>query len=272
MTFKRVRHLAGFTIKPLLGVMFVLGALMPAAPAGAIVGGQPDGNGHPYVGFLDASPIGRPDGPTGVLISPTVLLTAGHVTQSFAARGLTHPRVTFEPVAGTASTWYTGTVHTNPAYDPQRADDPGDLGVVVLDRPVTGITPAALPTAGLLDALGPSQLSDATFTVVGYGASRLLGGSNGGGPPQWDPYSGGTRTAAEQSFLSLTPGWLRVQEHEDGQICVGDSGSPTLFAGSNVIAGITTAFLGGLCQNSAGDERVDTPAARAFLGQYVTLP
>ena len=77
MTFKSVRHLAGFTIKPLLGVMFVLGALLPAAPAGAIVGGQPDGNGHRYVGFLDASPIGRP-GPTGVLISPTVLLTAGH--------------------------------------------------------------------------------------------------------------------------------------------------------------------------------------------------
>ena len=29
MTFKSVRHLAGFTIKPLLGVMFVLGALLP---------------------------------------------------------------------------------------------------------------------------------------------------------------------------------------------------------------------------------------------------
>ena len=51
MTFKSVRHLAGFTIKPLLGVMFVLGALLPAAPAGAIVGGQPDGNGHRYVGI-----------------------------------------------------------------------------------------------------------------------------------------------------------------------------------------------------------------------------
>lgn len=128
MTVKNVRHLAGLAIKPLLGVMFVLGALMPAAPAGASVGGQPDESAHPYVGFLGASPIGRPDGPTGVLISPTVLLTAGHVTQSFAAQGLTHPRVTFEPVAGTASTWYTGTVHTNPAYDPRRADDPGDLG------------------------------------------------------------------------------------------------------------------------------------------------
>jgi hypothetical protein len=81
MTFKSVRHLAGFTIKPLLGVMFVLGALLPAAPAGTIVGGRPDGNGHQYVGFLDASPIGRPDGPTGVLTSPTVLQTADHVTQ-----------------------------------------------------------------------------------------------------------------------------------------------------------------------------------------------
>ena len=29
MTFKSVRHLAGFTIKPLIGVMFVLGALLP---------------------------------------------------------------------------------------------------------------------------------------------------------------------------------------------------------------------------------------------------
>jgi hypothetical protein len=55
--------------------------------------------------------------------------------KSFAAQGLTHPRVTFELVARTASTRYTGTVYTNPAYDPRRADDPGDLGVVVLDRP-----------------------------------------------------------------------------------------------------------------------------------------
>ncbi|HEY3058609.1 MAG TPA: hypothetical protein VGL99_06500 [Chloroflexota bacterium] len=116
-------------------------ALMPAAPAGAIVGGQLDGTGHPYVGFLDASPIGRPDGPTGVLISSTVLLTAGHVTPSFAANGLTHPPVTFEPIASTASMWYTGTVHTNPNYDPFGIDNPGDIGVVVLDAPVAGIPP-----------------------------------------------------------------------------------------------------------------------------------
>jgi hypothetical protein len=81
------RHLAGFTIKPLLGVMFVLRALLPAASAGAIVGGQPDGNGHQNVGYLHVSPIGRPDGPTGVLTSPTVLLTADHVTRSAPGHG-----------------------------------------------------------------------------------------------------------------------------------------------------------------------------------------
>jgi hypothetical protein len=65
MTFKSVRHLAGFTIKPLLGVMFVLRALTPAAPAGAIVGGQPDGG--PMAtgsGMWDFSTPARSGGPT----------------------------------------------------------------------------------------------------------------------------------------------------------------------------------------------------------------
>jgi hypothetical protein len=68
--------------------------------------------------------------------------------KSFAAQGLTHPRVTFELVAGTASTWYTGTVYTNPACDPRPADDPGDLGVVVLDRPEKLPLLLTVPAAG----------------------------------------------------------------------------------------------------------------------------
>ena len=41
-----------------------------------------------------------------------------------------------------------------------------------------------------------------------------------------------------------------------------------LFAGSNVLAGITIGGDGPVLF----DQRVDTAAARAFLGQYVTLP
>lgn len=68
-------------------VVAALSVCLPAGPAAAIIGGQLDGTRHPYVGTLDASAMGRPDGPTGVLISPTVLLTAGRVTRDWARRG-----------------------------------------------------------------------------------------------------------------------------------------------------------------------------------------
>ncbi len=49
--------------------------------------------------------------------------------------------------------------------------------------------------------------------------------------------------------------------------CRGDSGGPSLFEGSNVLAGIT---IGGT--DALFDQRLDTAAARSFLGQFVTLP
>lgn len=63
MTFKRMRHLAGFTIKPLLGVMFVLGALMPAAPAGAIVAVSPMATGTRMWAFSTPARSGGPTDP-----------------------------------------------------------------------------------------------------------------------------------------------------------------------------------------------------------------
>jgi hypothetical protein len=251
-------------------------SLLPAAPAGAIIGGQDDGGGHPYVGGIDARPTGaRITTASGVLISPTVFLTAGHTTRRFDRAGLTQASVTFDPVASDSSTWYTGTVHTNPAYDPTSLTDPGDLGVIVFDTPVPGITPASLPTENLLDQLGPQELSRAAFTVVGYGVSRYLGGSNGGGSPGPDLTSTGTRELAEQTFMSLTSAWLRLRTDGDSEICIGDSGSPSLLGSSNVIAGITItegSLSGGQCLSEPWDIRVDIPSARAFLGHYVALP
>jgi hypothetical protein len=256
-------------------VALIVGMLLLAAPAGAIIGGEVDGNGHPYAGAIDARQIGLQLTPSGVLISPTVYLTAGHVTRRWDDAGVTRARVTFDPVSVSVSaTWYTGTVHTDPAFDPGKLnDDRNDLGVVVFDAPIPGITPASLPTQGLLDALGPEGSHGQTFNTVGYGISRFTGGSDGRGKPQPDFTSGGTRKVAQETFMSLTPGWLRLQQHQDGQICIGDSGSPSLLGDSNVITGIVIA--GGPCTlggSGQWDMRVDTPSARAFLGQYVALP
>ena len=267
----------GRTIKVVVLTLVVAAVpLLSAVPAGAIIGGQNDEGGHSYVGGIDARPIGAPiTTASGVLISPTVLLTAGHTTRMFVRAGLATARVTFDAVAGDSSMWYTGTVHTNPAYDPTSTADPGDLGVIVFEMPVHGVTPASLPTANLLGQLSPQELSRATFEVVGYGVSRYLGGSKGGGRPRPDVTSTGTRTLAQQTFMSLTSAWLRLRMDGDSEICIGDSGSPSLLGTSNVVSGITIAeasLSGGQCHSQPWDIRVDTPSARAFLGHHVTLP
>jgi hypothetical protein len=246
-----------------LGIACLL-ALLVAAPAPAIIGGGLDDGNHPYVGAVGG--LG-PVTPTGVLVSPTVFLTAGHVTRMFDNAGVTRASVTFDQAADWSATWYSGTVHTNPGYAPSPLNDRGDLGVIVFDAPVP-VAPASLPTAGLLDQLAPQLPHGGRFTAVGYGITNYFGSRP-------DIFSGGQRKVAGETFLSLTPGWLRLQMHEDGQLCIGDSGAPSLVGTSDVIAGIFIGSLslsGGQCESAAWDQRLDTPGARAFLTQYVTLP
>ena len=252
------------------------GSLLGPTRADAIIGGEEDGTGHPYVGAIDARPTGAPIfTSSGVLVTPTVFLTAGHATRRFEAAGLTQASVTFDPVASDSSPWYTGTVHTNPAFDPSSATDPGDLGVIVFETPVTGVTPASLPAADLLGDLGPGDLSRTRLEVVGYGVSRSSGGAEGGGRPHPDFGSTGTRRVAGQTSTALTSAWLRLRMDAEAEICIGDSGAPSLFGDSNVVAGITIgqrSLAGGQCESQPWDMRVDTPSARAFLGRYVALP
>jgi len=144
----------------------------------------------------------------------------------------------------------------------------------VLNTPAAGITPASLPAAGLLDQLA-SQGQRASFQMVGYGISRYTGGANGGGHPALDFSSTGTRELAAGNLSSVTSGWLRLQLNGGAAACIGDSGAPSLVDGSDVIAGVFIldgSLSGGQCQSQPWSMRVDTPSARAFLGQYVALP
>jgi hypothetical protein len=255
-----------------LAVLIGLGA---AAPASAVIDGVLDGARHPYAGAVDARPLGGPvQFGSGVLISPTVFLTAAHATAHFDAVGLNRARVTFDPVISDSSTWYAGTVHTNPAYDPSgqgQQGDFGDLAVIVFDAPVPGITPASLPTAGYLD-----RISDrARFEIPGYGISRYIGGSDGGGKRRPDYSSAGIRNLADEVFTSLSPGWLRLRAAGSATICTGDSGSPSILSGTNLVLGLTDfewSLAGGECESTPWEQRVDTPADRQFLAQYVPLP
>ena len=243
---------------------------LTATPAYAIIGGQPDGDAHPYVGAIDVRPLGKRIPCTGTLISPTVFLTAGHCTGFFDAAGLTQARVTFDSVFSDEAIFYTGTVYTNPSFN-RSQNDPGDFGVIVFAQPVEGITPASLPTAGLLDQYGPQGLHDVAFPTVGYGITRLLGGSNGGGHPDIDRDSAGTRMVTTQSFFSITDAWLRLSMLDGGKSCTGDSGAPQFLGNTNLVVAIGVAGDRS-CEAMNGTLRLDTPSARAFLGQFVVLP
>ena len=142
--------------------LFVLGtvlliALLFVTPALAITYGEPDGNGHPFVGsmVLYIPGAGYFQWCSGTLIAPQVFLTASHCTAPVDATLARYPGaemlVTFDPTISDGGTFYTGTWHTNPNYLAGNGQsDPGDVAVIVLNE-TPDITPASLPPAGLLD-------------------------------------------------------------------------------------------------------------------------
>ncbi len=244
----------------------LVAALALAVVAGAITYGVPDGNGHPEVGALLA-PQAYSDGTwascTGTLIAPRVFLTAAHCD------GLSRVAVTFEssydPVKGTT---YWGTWVADPSYR-KAESDPHDLAVVLLDKAVKRITPARLPAA---DSLGDLS-GDQQFTSVGYGAQAVTNGPGGKTFHYAD-----VRYVSSGTLNSITPSWLRISQNPatgNGGTCYGDSGGPNfLGAGpteTNILAATT---IGGdtPCRSTNVDYRLDTPSARAFLGQFVALP
>jgi secreted trypsin-like serine protease len=239
----------------------VLAALISASPASAITDGEPDGNRHPNVGGLVADQA-YSDGTwiycSGTLISPTVFLTAAHCAEGDRVR------VTFDTAYVDGDKTYAGTFHGDPAYN-QTQSDPHDIAVVVLDRAVNGIAPAALPKAGSLSGLPKTQ----QFTSVGYGAYEV---TNEPGGHQY--LYNDVRGVATGTLNSINASWLRISMNPsqgDGGTCYGDSGGPNFLGSSNVVAA-TTITGDAVCRSTNVDYRLDTASARSFLSQYVTLP
>lgn len=249
--------------RSLIGAAAAAAALVFAGLAAGITNGSPDDNGHPYVGALLAQQAfsdGTWEECTGTLIAPRVFLTAEHCDE-----GVSRVAVTFDSnyVASTGTT-YWGTWYGDPGYN-NSSGDPHDIAVVVLDKAPKGITPARLPGLNQLSSLNGGD----PIVSVGYGAQSVTSDQGGKTLHYQD-----TRYVTTGSFTTLTQVYLKASmnpSHGDGGTCYGDSGGPNFLGDTNIVA--ATTITGDMwCRSTNVDYRLDTPVARDFLKQFVTLP
>lgn len=258
-------------------------ALVIAVPASAITNGQPDGNAHPYVGLVVFDVV-NDEGQqvpshrcSGSLLTPTVLLTAGHCTDGTVAA-----RVWFDEVVQgnpeypfSGATSYDGTPSTNPDFCIGCGKGlPGfalrDVGIVVLSEPVptSAVSEyAELPDAGLVDTL-PNKTA---VTLVGYGVQTQL---HGGGPPVWtgprvrlqapsELVSGNFTHSDEFVKIALNPGG------GSGGTCFGDSGGPDLLGSSSTVLSVNSYVTNSNCTGVGYSSRVDIPEVLEWIESFM---
>lgn len=276
-----VRRLIAFVLA--VACTGVLGSL----PSTASTGGVDDtGNLYPQVAFLLFYEDEGRYACSGVLVAPTVVLTAAHCTAATAGRVAVtfEPRVddqapldaprAADPAAGftdaeLAGTGYVpGTPYAHPRWNPALITDGFDVGIVELDAAVD-ITPVPLAGAGALSRLTQAELRKTTFRAVGYGTVVAKSAT---APHQYyyEDYPllrryvdvPGMQLADQTLIVSANPN----DPQGTGGPCFGDSGGPALLAGT--VVGISSWVQSAKCRYRAGFQRVDTGEVREWLASF----
>ena len=266
----------------------VLACTVFASPVKAITGNYEKDFVHDYVGLVVF--YTTPDEVTGdpfshrcsgSLISPTILVTAGHCTAD-VDEGRVYFQQSVAPnydpnaFGGWGGDPTTGYPYLN-GVTFSVADNYGfhnfegypnnlDVGVVVLDQPVA--TPQGgfgiLPTAGAIDRYLASagNKKEARFTVSGYGLSDQ------------DPVPVSFRERLQAtSYLvnneaPVTDFNLKTTANASqgkGGTCNGDSGGPVYFYGTNIIAAVTSFGQNPQCKGLDFSYRLDRAPVLAWI-------
>jgi Trypsin len=265
------------TMLVVLALATCVAGLVAAAPAVAITDGTRD-TVHTNVGLVRFTTADGRFRCSGTLISPTVVLTAGHCTEGPAtnvyvsfdtdlALDPLQPGITPAEKAAREAHYITGTAHPDPGWTGKLSfSKQHDQGVVVLDAPAStkwpGIAPAPLPPIGYLNG-NQGALKNATFTLVGYGVDI------------------GAKKAqivirerqSTTSYLKNVQSEVVVFQINDqdskagGGSCFGDSGG-AVFVNGYVLG--DASYVNSFSCNATGSyQRTDTAYSRAFLNDFL---
>jgi len=296
--------------KRLALIFAALASVALAAPAFAITTGQPDEGEHPYVGQLifyvpdDPDPRFTEPGSwyncTGTLVTPTIVLTAGHCTFGVGEGGESTtagdgdgsggndvwftvseaadyeglpPSSTFVPDNDarydawsswfdTNPEWVRGTAYPHPEYD-DAAFFQHDLGVVVLDEPIELDDYGQLPTLDYLDQFAGGPNNEERFEAVGYGLEKSRVNFAEGGD---------TRRKANLKLINVKSDVYAVfsankgTAHQGGT-CFGDSGGPILHdtGDTEIVVAVNSWAQNYSCAGKSGAYRVDQPDDLTWL-------
>ena len=255
-------------------VAAIVTCLLTSVPASAITYGELDDDNHPAVVLIlmevDFQPAFRC---SGTLITPTVVLTAGHCAG--APGEFTGMRIFTEsdvdngdnnyPFAGPNSIEATAFA-AHPEYT-SAAFFLHDVGMIKLASPVTLSADqyGTLPTVNSSDALRVGRKTG--FTSVGYGLQQI-------NPALVE--ADRIRMVANPWLIQVnTPGFtgdfslLLSNNAATGGTCFGDSGGPNFLGDSMVVAGVTSFGLNGTCGGTGGVFRTDRVDVLAFINQFI---
>lgn len=268
--------------KVLIAVVLTLALILGTVGiASAITDGELDGDGHPHVVLLlMETEYGYKYRCSATLLSPTVVLTAGHCTSNFgyieeegdyvAMRVFTETDVdngnNNYPDKGKnsveAKAWYAHPLYETAPFFYH------DVGVVILKKAINLETYGELPEVNQLDNLSATvNKPDITFTAVGYGLQQI-------NPVHVQ--SDRIRMVAYPKLVQINvPGYtgdfslLLSNNNSTGGTCFGDSGGPNFLGETNIVAGVTSFGKNGNCAGTGGVFRMDRQDVLDFVEPFL---
>jgi len=250
--------------------------------------GNPKPDTTPYVGvvvlFADAArqqPIGYC---SGFLLSPTVMVTAGHslvgveaVSVCFDKGPISYAVENGKIVYYGADAIYDGTPVAYPQYNPTLAGNSeyatSDIGLILLDQPVAGVTEfPTLPKAGFTQSLAAKT----DLKIVGYGFQYQTTPRNNGEINSW----AGTlqqNSATAQMITANFAGsdkYLKLTANPSqgkGAVAFGDSGGPVIYSadGQDIVVALNAFVSSANCNGVSYHTRLDVPQVLAWINGYL---